>query len=111
MIGRVRLRDVDTAAGDMYRDLDSRLPMVFREDYLRVMGAAGQLRNLLDELLGVRAHIVIDLGVTGGDGDAHSAFPFAFGNGFLDMRQRSASGRVPGQSFGEPASPVPQPLH
>src|SRR5713101_8038250 len=86
VIGSLGLRDVDAATGHMDRDLDSRFAMIFGEDYLRMMGASRQLHDLLDELPGVRAQIVIDLGVARGDGDPHSACPFAFGNCCLDMR-------------------------
>ena len=69
--------------------------MILGEDQLRVMGAPDELRDFFDELSGLRAQVIIDFGVARGDGDAHSAFPFAFGDCLLEVRQRGARSRVP----------------
>src|ERR1051325_12243454 len=53
-------------------DLDSSFTVIFGEDDLRVLRSPQGFRRLLDQVLGVRPQIVVDLGVPGRNGDAHT---------------------------------------
>ena len=59
----------------MHFDLHFRLTVIVGEYDLRVMRAPHQLGYFFDQVLGVRAQVIVDLSVTGGNGDAHEGQP------------------------------------
>ena len=70
-----RLRHVHPAARRVHFDLHFRLTVIVGEYDLRVMRAPHQLGYLFDQVRGVRAQVIVDLSVTGGNGDAHEGQP------------------------------------
>src|SRR5438477_10769752 len=75
VVSRRRLRHVHPSARGVHFDLHFRLTVIVGEYDLRVMRAPHQLGNLFDQVLGVRAQVIVDLSVTGGNGDAHEGQP------------------------------------
>jgi len=71
MIGFLRFRHVEPAAGGMQLDLDACQAGIFGERDLRILGAPRELAHLFDQLARMGAQIIIDFRVSGGDRETH----------------------------------------
>src|SRR2546423_15418505 len=75
MIRPLGFGDVDLAARHVYLDVGNRYAMILAEYHLRVMRPPGVFHHFLHEILRHRAQALIDLDMTGGNGNAHRISP------------------------------------
>ena len=75
MIRPLGLGDVDLAARDVHLDLGNRGAVILAEYHLRVVRTPGVFHHFLHKILRHRAQALIDLDMTGGNGNAHRISP------------------------------------